>query len=107
MAPSNTPSTMLKASRPRILVVDDEPMLIELVDDVLGSKVPCRMISAASLSEARKILASEAIELLVTDVNLPDDNGTSLLNTLKETQPTASAIVITGQPSMADAISAL
>lgn len=92
---------------PSILVVDDEPMLIELVDDLLGAKVACRTISASSLCEARKILSSQTIELLVTDVNLPDGNGTTLLDSLREHQPTASAIVITGQPSMDGAINAM
>src|SRR5437762_3099276 len=106
MAPSKSEKSAA-VKRPNILVVDDEPMLIDLVDDVLGKKVPCRTIAAANLSEAKKILASQTIELLVTDVNLPDGNGTTLLESLKEHQPTASAIVITGQPSMDGAINAL
>ena len=96
-----------KIKTPRILVVDDEPMLIDLVGDVVGGTIPCNVISAASIAEARKILASTAIELLVADVHLPDGKGTDLLSSLRETQPHANAIVITGQPSMDGAISAM
>lgn len=92
---------------PRILVVDDEPTLRELVDDVVGRKIHCQMLSAGSLREARQILASQEIELLVADVNLPDGDGLSLLPTLRAHQPNASAIVITGAPSVDGAISAL
>ncbi len=93
--------------RPRILVVDDEPNLVELVDEVVGSGMSCRIIAATTIAEARKLLASEPIELLLTDVNLPDGDGTTLLPMLRQKQPNASAIVITGDPSVDRAISAL
>ena len=94
-------------SQPRVLVVDDEPALLELVDDVVGGHLRCRMIAAGSLAEAKKILATQPIELMVADVNLPDGKGTALLKTLREHQPDAGAILITGQPSVDHAISAL
>src|SRR5687768_1207624 len=94
-------------TRPRILVVDDEPTLVELIGDVVGTGMQCRIIVAKTVAEARKLLASEPIELLVTDVSLPDGDGTSLLATLRQKQPNASAIVITGAPSVDRAIMAL
>lgn len=94
--------------RPSVLVVDDEPSLIELVDDVVGRQVDCRVIAATSLKQARKILASgEPVELLVADVNLPDGDGMSLLPSLREHRPHAAAIVITGSPSVDGAIAAM
>jgi FixJ family two-component response regulator len=98
--------TKLKKT-PRILVVDDEPTLIDLVGDVVGGQIPCSVISAKNIAEAKKILASTSIELLVADVHLPDGKGTELLASLKEKQPQANAIVITGQPSMDGAINAM
>src|SRR5688572_5418970 len=96
-----------KIKTPRILVVDDEPMLIDLVGDVVGGQIACNVISAPTVAEAKKILATTAIELLVADVNLPDGKGTELLSSLREHQPQANAIVITGQPSMDGAIHAM
>ncbi|MGB7157650.1 MAG: response regulator [Tepidisphaeraceae bacterium] len=109
MPAKTTATTTASATetRPRILVVDDEPNLVELVGEVVGSGMSCSVISARTLAEARKLLATEPIELLVTDVNLPDGDGTSLLATLRQKQPHASAIVITGAPSVDRAISAL
>jgi FixJ family two-component response regulator len=98
--------TKLKKT-PRILVVDDEPTLIDLVGDVVGGQIPCSVISAKNIAEAKKILASTSIELLVADAHLPDGKGTELLASLKEKQPQANAIVITGQPSMDGAINAM
>lgn len=92
---------------PRVLVVDDEPTLVELVDDVVSRTFHCQVLAAKNLREARQILSTQAIELLVADVNLPDGDGMSLLPALRASQPNASAIVITGAPSMDGAITAL
>ena len=92
---------------PRVLVVDDEPGLVEVIDDVVGRGMGCRVVTASTIAQARKILASQGIELLVADLNLPDGDGMSLLPVLREFQPNASAVVITGSPSVAGAISAM
>jgi FixJ family two-component response regulator len=107
MVPVVGKAAKTKIKTPRILVVDDEPTLVDLVGDVVGGTIPCKVLSAPSIAEARKILATTPIELLVADVNLPDGKGTELLASLKESQPQANAIVITGQPSMDGAISAM
>jgi len=92
---------------PRVLVVDDEPNLVEVIGDVVGRGMGCRVVTAANISQARKILASQPIELLVADLNLPDGDGMSLLPDLREHQPAAAAVVITGSPSVDHAIGAL
>lgn len=95
------------AQRPRVLVVDDEPELVELIEESVRRGVDCRVIVADSIAAARRILASGPVQVLVTDLKLPDGDGMSLLPALREHQPNASAIVITGSPSLDGAISAL
>jgi FixJ family two-component response regulator len=90
-----------------VLIVDDEPHLQEVLRDVIGGNINCRVIFAQDIQEARKIIESEEIELLVADVHLPDGDGMSLLPQLRKKQPNAGAIVITGQPSVAGTINAL
>src|ERR1051325_7657239 len=109
MAPvvSTTEKARTKPRPPRILVVDDEPTLIELVGDVVGKQIPCRLVSARSIAEAKKVMADQNVELLVADKFLPDGDGTDLLASLREKHPQASAIVITGQPSVDGAIKAI
>ncbi len=92
---------------PQILVVDDEPNLIELVGDVVKGKIDCHVLSAKDVAEARKIMETTHVELLVADVHLPDGNGTQLVSALRKHNPQASAIVITGEPSVDRAISAI
>src|SRR5579871_4054008 len=105
--PSAVKSIQSKASVPRVLVVDDEATLREVIEDVVHRSAECEVITAGTIAEARKILISQPVQVLVADINLPDGKGTSLLPVLQEHQPTASAIVITGQPSMDSAISAM
>ena len=94
-------------AQPRVLVVDDEPNLVELIGDVISRDLGCQIIPASSIAAAKEILATQGVELLVADVNLPDGSGLSLLETLQDQQPAASAIVITGHPSMDGAIDAI
>jgi DNA-binding NtrC family response regulator len=104
---SSTPAIESKVKhRPRVLVVDDEQGLLDVVSDVVGS-MDCHVTVATSVAAAKRKLIGETFELLVTDVMLPDGDGTSLLSTLRRHQPTATAIVITGNPSVDGAISAL
>src|SRR5438105_2712976 len=92
---------------PRVLVVDDEPQLVEAIRDFIEGNLDCHLTIAASLKEAKKILSTQPVELLVTDVKLPDGDGTDLLPALRKHQPLAEAIVITGAPSVEVTINAL
>jgi FixJ family two-component response regulator len=95
-------------ARPRVLVVDDEPALVELVAEVVSTMNPeIRVLTAATLAEAEKVLNSQDVQVLVTDVHLPDGDGTALLPILRSRQPTARAIVITGKPTVDKAVVAI
>lgn len=108
MAPVKNETRPSKTSRrPRILVVDDEPVLIDLVNDIVRRLVDCRIVSARNLSEAREILDSEPVELLVVDLHLPDGKGTSLIADLRKHCPSAETIVITGEPTVDSAVLAM
>lgn len=107
MAAVQSDSKARTEQQPRVLVVDDEPEMVELVGEMVRSHVDCCVIAASTVAQARKILASSPVQVLVTDINLPDGNGMSLLAALHEQQPNAGAIVITGKPSLDGAISAL
>lgn len=94
------------AVRPQVLVVDDEPALVELLADVVRS-MDCPVLTASSLAEARRTIARERVGVLVADVRLPDGDGTALLAPLRKRNPAASAVVITGDATVAAATSAL
>jgi FixJ family two-component response regulator len=96
-----------RPNAPSLLVVDDEADLIDLVGDLVERNIECRLITAGTIAEAKKILQSQTVDLLVSDLRLPDGNGADLLQLLAKHQPLASAIVMTGAPSVDGAIAAL
>ena len=102
-----TESKTRSVTLPRVLIVDDEPDLRELITDLLPRHLECKVSTAASVAEARALLAAGPVEVLVTDLNLPDGDGISLLAALHDRQPSSTGIVITGQPSIGGAVNAL
>jgi FixJ family two-component response regulator len=96
-----------RSATPRVLVVDDELNVVDFVNDALGRNVDCRLISAANLAEASRIIETDGADLLIVDLHLPDGDGAELLAALRKKNPVASAIVVTGAPSVETAVSAL
>ncbi|MGE5611674.1 MAG: response regulator [Bacillota bacterium] len=94
-------------SCPRVLVVDDEPMLAELFREIVARSIDCNLLFASNLDEARQVLTRQPIDVLVADIYLPDGNGLELLNELYERQPSAAALVISGSPSVDGAVAAM
>jgi response regulator of citrate/malate metabolism len=107
MAPVPTKKKPPASEPARILLVDDEPALLELVEDMAHRALPCTVLRASNLSQATRILETQTIELMIADVHLPDGDGMSLLETLHLHQPGASAMIMTGDPSVDRAIAAL
>ncbi|MBU6271898.1 MAG: sigma-54 dependent transcriptional regulator [Betaproteobacteria bacterium] len=94
------------ARSPRVLVVDDEADLRELLEITLvgmGLDVDC----AASLAEARALLARREFSLCLTDMRLPDGEGIELLHTIASAHADVPVAVITAFGSADNAVAAL
>lgn len=92
--------------RPKVLVVDDEPGMTEMLSDVVGA-MNCTVLRAANVAEARQIIDRETVQVLMADLKLPDGDGMSLVRNLRKRQPAARAIVMTGEPTVAAATAAI
>lgn len=90
----------------KVLIVDDEPDIRELLEITLGRmKLDTR--SASCLREARALLDEDSFHLCLTDMRLPDGDGIDLVRTIQETRPNVPVAVITAHGSTETAISAL
>ncbi|MDY6914373.1 MAG: response regulator [Planctomycetota bacterium] len=79
----------------RVLVVDDEPELRELLSDTLSS--PQLQVSVAgSGQEAIDLASAQQPDLLVTDVHLGDCSGLEVIDRLRSFAGDLPAVVITG-----------
>jgi len=76
-----------------ILVVDDEPVICDLCETVLGKY---RVLKAGNGAEALQIFQKEHCDLILTDVMMPGGSGINLLNRVKTLDPNAAVIIMTG-----------
>ena len=83
------------SSKKRILVVDDEPMVREVVELLLASPENW-VATSGSGPEALERLAREELDLVVTDFFMPSMKGDELVRIIKERNPTLPVILITG-----------
>ncbi len=89
-----------------VLIVDDEPDIRELLDITL-SRMGLQTHSAATLKEAREIVARVQPDLCLTDMRLPDGNGISLVEHIQQEFPHIPVAMITAHGSVEAAIAAL
>jgi len=68
---------------PLILAVDDEPEILSLLDEYLGAR-GFRMLTASNAQDARSILGSNRIDLVLLDITMPGEDGLSLARHLRE-----------------------
>jgi len=100
------PATARPGTRQRVLVVDDN-------DGVRGSlrmilkHAGYETVEAASAAEARGELSLWDFELVLLDLRLPDESGTSLLEELRPRIPSTVVVVLTANPDAQTAVGTL
>lgn len=82
--------------KPRVLVVDDDPMFDGLVVDHLTEHGEYNVISARSGEQALKLLEQNDVDVLVTDIKMPNTDGFELVTRIRQDFPHMSVIVISG-----------
>jgi two-component system response regulator PilR (NtrC family) len=94
------------AGQPVVLVVDDEPDLLELVSLTL-SRMNLSTRTAADLGSARRLLKTERFDLCLTDMRLPDGDGLDLVAWIQENRAALPVAVITAHGNVESAVRAL
>jgi signal transduction histidine kinase len=90
----------------RILVVDDEQPVLELLSDIL-SDYPYRVDLASTGDEGIRKIQGETYDLVLTDLNLPGTDGLGVLRAAKEKDPDVAVVLLTGNATVFNAIEAL
>lgn len=93
-------------SKKSVLVVDDEPGILDLVCQILSLKHNVR--AASSAGEAWKLIAMRTPDLILADIYMPETNGISFCKALKDTSMTSGipVIMMTGMNARETRISA-
>jgi two-component system response regulator PilR (NtrC family) len=92
--------------KPVVLVVDDEPDLVELLSLTLN-RMNLETRSAGNVAGARELLRTEHFDLCLTDMRLPDGNGLELVEWIQQNRPDIPVAVITAHGNVESAVRAL
>ena len=88
------------------LIVDDDPGVRNMLSSILEDE-GYSVEAVDNGREAIKTCERLPFDVALVDINLPDVKGTELLRKMKELQPKMVKIIITGQPSIENAVRAL
>ncbi|WP_276613241.1 sigma-54-dependent transcriptional regulator [Nitrincola schmidtii] len=95
--------------RPKVLIVDDEPDIRELISLTL-TRMQVECLEAETLSQANQLLelhGEGGIQLCLTDMRLPDGNGMELIYRIQKQFSQIPVAMITAHGNMSSAIEAL
>jgi DNA-binding NtrC family response regulator len=89
-----------------ILIVEDEAKMRRLLEINLGEE-GYKIISAPDAETGLKLLASESVDLILTDLKLPGMSGLDLLQTVKQQHPALPVVVMTAFGTVETAVDAM
>ncbi len=92
---------------PRILVVDDDAILLELLTETVTEAGDYVVLQASNGREAQEILQREPVDVAITDLQMPELDGMQLMNWAQERRLATLWIILSGQGSFEDAVRAI
>ena len=89
---------------PRIvLIVDDDPQILRLLRAMLGPQ-NVRVLAAPLPSDALRICGEEKVDLLISDISMPEMDGNKLAERVFKLNPRVSVLLISGAVDAAPAV---
>jgi response regulator RpfG family c-di-GMP phosphodiesterase len=89
----------------RILIVDDEQEITEILSDLLSNAHDC--VRAGSAEDALARLADDNFQLVISDITMPGMSGLEMLPYVKSVSPNTIVVMISGMQTVESAIGAL
>ncbi len=91
----------------KILIIDDEPELLELLQLVIEEKTRHRVVTTTDPRTAPALLAETPFDLVITDLKMPNLGGIELLETIHKIDPGLPVIILTAYGTIESAVEAL
>jgi DNA-binding NtrC family response regulator len=92
---------------PRILIVDDEEGMREVIGDTLQRLGSVELRDTGDPLAAVELLAQESFDVLISDIRMPGMTGVELLRKAREHDPHLPVLMLTGFPSVDSAVECL
>jgi DNA-binding NtrC family response regulator len=94
-------------SKPTVMIVDDEEMVITSIRAFLQLETDFQIHGFTDPEEAARFADGNSVDVAVSDYLMPRMNGIQLLARIKELQPEASRVLLTGHSDKQSAIQAI
>lgn len=85
-----------------IFYLDDEMGCLEIFQDVFGREYDVR--TAATVSEARRMLAERPADIVISDQSMPEISGTEFLIEVAKLYPSSYRVMLTGSMTVGEAL---
>jgi response regulator RpfG family c-di-GMP phosphodiesterase len=92
-------------ARSRVLIVDDEPEITEILSDLLSDDHDCSTANSAEAALMR--LTEDEFQLVISDITMPGMSGLEMLPRAKSLSPNSVVVMISGMQTVESAIGAL
>ena len=93
--------------KPRVLLVDDSATLRTSLSHILEQS-GFAVVRAGSVKEALRLIVSEAFDVLLSDLHMPDaGDGLTVVSAMRHTQPEVATLLLSGYPLMQEAATAI
>ena len=86
--------------RRSIFYLDDEAACLDIFQDIFGEDYDVR--TATTPAEARRMLAEQSAEIVISDQRMPEISGTDFLREVAELYPSSYRIILTGSVMASD-----
>jgi K+-sensing histidine kinase KdpD len=83
-------------TEPAVLLVDDAPLILDLLQDLLADR-GYRVLRSETGKDVPGILAQERVAVVLCDILLPEINGVEVLRQIKQQAPEVQVVIISGQ----------
>lgn len=93
------------AKKPSVLVVDDKESMLKMLSELLADDY--EVATSTSGGGALESFRSSPVDIVLTDIRMPDMDGMELLRTVKSESPEAEVILMTAYATVAQAVQAV
>jgi len=93
-------------SKPKVLIVDDEPNICDLLEELL-SRQDYVIETCLSGQEALAKMKDDTYDMVISDLKMPGINGIELIKAVKAGSPDTAAVLVTGYATVETAVEAL
>lgn len=88
-----------------VLAVDDDPSVLALLAAQLAADF--EVVTACTAEQARQVIGRRSIDIVVSDLQLPDESGLHLLDLARRATPRTARVLLTGAARLEDAVDAI